>query len=145
MVTCSNWGERTGGDHCQWYRFSMVWGIQARHRKADKLANKEAEIAAREQAVREAEKQAKQEAELAARERAARETEETKKAREAEEAQRIREAEKQARQETEMAAKQRAEREAEEAKRTRQGLGKPAAGFWKSKHPPLQPSFFGLK
>ncbi|MFC2003136.1 hypothetical protein ACFLV4_04240, partial [Chloroflexota bacterium] len=87
MVICYRCGERADGDYCQWYRFSMVWGNQARHRKADKLAKKEAEISAREQALREAEKQARQEAEIAARERAEREAEETQKAREAEEAQ----------------------------------------------------------
>ncbi len=126
MVICYRCGERTGGDYCQWYRFSMVWGIQARHRKADKLAKKEAEIASREQALREAGKQAEQEAELAAKQLAEREAELAAKQRaerEAEEAQIVREAEKQARQEAELAAKQQAERDAEEPQKVAAGTG----------------------
>lgn len=84
MVICYRCVERTVGDHCQWYRFLMMWGIQARHRKAEALAKKEVEISARERALREAEKQVKQEAELAAKQRVERDTEEAKRTREAE-------------------------------------------------------------
>ncbi|MFC2067336.1 hypothetical protein ACFLUO_09900 [Chloroflexota bacterium] len=81
MIICYRCGERTVGDHCQWYGFSMMWGIQARHRKAGKLAKKEAGISAREQALREAE--------LTAKQRAEREAEKAKKAREVSEPQKV--------------------------------------------------------
>ena len=76
MAKCPNCGRRTSGDYyCEWCKYPILKGGSARRRKAEKQAQKEAELAAKEKARKEAEE---------AKEKAKREAEEAKKAAEAE-------------------------------------------------------------
>ena len=98
MVRCPNCGQKTTGDYCQWCKYPIPKGRPTRHRrpirrrKIQKQAEKETELAAKEQAnkeaeearkAREAQKQAEKEAELAAKEEVKRKAEEERKTTEA--------------------------------------------------------------
>ena len=116
MVRCPNCGQKTGGiDSCEWCKYPLLRGGGARRRKAEKRAEREARLAAQEEAKRKAEEtrqakevqeQVKKEAKLAVEEEAKRKAEETGQAKEAQE---------QAKKEAELAAQEEAKRKAEEA------------------------------
>lgn len=60
MVRCPNCGQKTSGDYCQYCNYPILRARRIRHRRAKKLAENEAELAAREKAKREAEEVEKQ-------------------------------------------------------------------------------------
>ncbi len=105
MVSCPNCGEETNGAHCQWCNHPIVSGSTTRLPKAEKLASKEVELAAKEKA-KVAEGLAKKQAERAAILNAIREFEEAGRA------------EEQAKKQAELEAKEKAKQEAEAAKKT---------------------------
>jgi len=93
MVICSNCGQKTSGiDSCEWCKYPLLRGSEARRRNAQKQAEKEAELAAQEESrrkaeeekqAREAQKQAEKEAKLAAQEESRRKAEEAKEVKQA--------------------------------------------------------------